>query len=138
MESEHNPIGQPFDVLRSRVGWYDPVILEAFAKLQGSSKQGLRMRELSLAEVAAGMFFAEDVKSSKGVLLISRGQEVTPSLLERVRNFSSELGVREPLRMIERQDASAAPAKTAQSDSCVTMWTSTAGASRRNRLIAFR
>jgi response regulator RpfG family c-di-GMP phosphodiesterase len=111
LESENNPIRQPFDILRSRVGWYDPVILEAFAELQGSSKQGLRVRELSLAEVTAGMLFAEDVKSSKGVLLISRGQEVTPGLLERVRNFSFEQGVREPLRMIERQGASAAPEK---------------------------
>jgi hypothetical protein len=47
------------------------------------------------------MFFGEDVKSAKGLLLIARGQEVTPSLLERIRNFSSELGIREPIRMIE-------------------------------------
>jgi hypothetical protein len=52
------------------------------------------------------MLFGEDVKSAKGLLLIARGQEVTPSLLERVRNFSSELGIREPIRMIERLPAS--------------------------------
>ena len=60
------------------------------------------MHELTLRDIAAGMFFGEDVKSARGLLLIARGQEVTPSLLERVRNFSSELGIREPIRMIER------------------------------------
>jgi hypothetical protein len=60
------------------------------------------VHELALRDIAAGMLFGEDVKSAKGLLLIARGQEVTPSLLERVRNFSSELGIREPIRMIER------------------------------------
>jgi hypothetical protein len=38
-----------------------------------------------------GMIFGEDLKSSKGLLLIARGQEVTPALLERMRNFSPNL-----------------------------------------------
>jgi hypothetical protein len=46
------------------------------------------------------MFFDEDVKSAKGLLLIARGQEVTPGLLERIRNFSFELGIHEPIRMV--------------------------------------
>jgi hypothetical protein len=57
---------------------------------------------LTLRDIVAGMLFGEDVKSAKGLLLIARGQEVTPSLLERVRNFWSELGIRERIRMIER------------------------------------
>ncbi len=43
------------------------------------------------------------MRSAKGLLLIARGQEVTPGLLERVRNFSSELGIHEPIRMVVRQ-----------------------------------
>jgi hypothetical protein len=46
------------------------------------------------------MVFGEDLKSSKRLLLIARGQEVTPALLERMRNFSPELANREPVRMI--------------------------------------
>jgi hypothetical protein len=41
--------------------------------------------------------------------LIARGQEVTPALLERMRNFSPELAIREPVRMILQ-----APAATTQ------------------------
>jgi len=92
----------PFDVLRSRDGWYDPVILQAFAELHGSRRQEVVVHELRLRDLAVGMSFDEDVTSVRGLLLIARGQEVTPGLLERVRNFSSELGIREPIRMVVR------------------------------------
>ena len=36
----------------------------------------------------------------KGLLLIARGEEVTPALLERMCNFAAELAIREPVRMI--------------------------------------
>lgn len=95
-----------FEVLRSRTGWYDTNILEAFAELKGRGKQELHIRELRLQDIAPGMIFGEDVKSAKGLLLVAHGQEATPSLLERIRNFSSELGIREPVRMIERRAVS--------------------------------
>jgi response regulator RpfG family c-di-GMP phosphodiesterase len=102
LESERETGRHPIDILRARIGWYDPKILEALADLRGRGKQEVVVHELALRDIAAGMLFGEDVKSAKGLLLIARGQEVTPSLLERVRNFSSELGIREPIRMIER------------------------------------
>lgn len=46
------------------------------------------------------MACGEGLKSSKGLLWVARGQEVTPALLERMRNFSPELAIREPVRMI--------------------------------------
>ncbi len=98
LESEREE--HSFDTLRSRNGWYDPVLLEAFAKLQGSGKQEILVHELKLRQIEVGMVFGEDVRSSKGLLLIARGQQVTSGLQERVRNFSAELGIREPIRMI--------------------------------------
>ena len=98
LESERED--HPFDTLRSRNGFYDPTLLEAFAKLYGSSKREILVHELRLRQIEVGMVFGEDVRSSKGLLLIARGQQVTPGLQERVRNFSAELGVREPIRMI--------------------------------------
>ena len=93
----------PFDTLRGRNGWYDPVILEAFAALRGSAKQEVTVHELLLRDIETGMIFGEDVKSAKGLLLIARGQEVTAGLLERARNFSNELGIREPVRMVVKE-----------------------------------
>ena len=102
LESQANASRDPFDVLRERGGWYDPHMLEGFAQLRGRGKQDLSLRSLTINEIAPGMIFADDVKSAKGLLLVARGQEVTPSLLERMRNFSTELGIREPVRVIER------------------------------------
>jgi response regulator RpfG family c-di-GMP phosphodiesterase len=100
----------PFEIMRGRDGWYDPEIFEAFAVTRGSSQGKARMIELAVREVVVGMVFGEDLKSSKGLLLIARGQEVTPALLERMRNFSPELGIREPVRMVPPESADTAVA----------------------------
>jgi hypothetical protein len=102
LESQSKANEEPFEVLRGRNGKYDPEILEGFAQLHGRGKLQLIVRDLTLDEMAPGMFFGEDVKSAKGLLLIARGQEVTNSLLERIRNFSSELGIKEKIQMVER------------------------------------
>lgn len=102
VESHRSSSRHPLDILRDRNGWYDPLILDGFAQLRGRGKQATRIRDLPISEMSPGMIFGDDVKSAKGLLLVARGQEVTPSLLERMRNFSSELGIREPIRMVER------------------------------------
>jgi hypothetical protein len=86
--------------MRGRKGLYDPEILEAFAAMPGSLQEKIQMLELSVRDAAVGMVFGEELKSSKGLLLIAPGQEVTLALLERIRNFSPELVIREPVRMI--------------------------------------
>jgi ActR/RegA family two-component response regulator len=86
--------------LRGRAGWYDPAMLEAFAKARGG-QTGNVIREVRAADVELGMVFAEDVRTAKGMLLISRGHEVTPSLLERIRNFSATVGLKEPIHVAQ-------------------------------------
>lgn len=54
------------------------------------------------------MSFADDVKTASGTLLIVRGNEITPGVLERLRNFHFSMGVREPLRVSVKVAAPAA------------------------------
>lgn len=68
--------------------------------MRGSSQEKIQMLQLAVREVTVGMGFGEDLKSSKRLLLIARGQEVTPALLERMRNFSPELAIPKPVRRI--------------------------------------
>ena len=103
LESERED--HPFDTLRSRTGFYDSKLLEAFATLHGSAKREILVHELRLRQIEVGMVFGEDVRSAKGLLLIARGQQVTQGLQERVRNFSVELGIREPIRMMVKASA---------------------------------
>jgi len=94
--------GLAVDTLRSRacVGWYDPALLEVFAALRAEEMQKLAVWEMPLREVRPGMVFADDVKTNTGVVFIARGQEMTPSLVERVRNLPRIVHVIEPVRVV--------------------------------------
>lgn len=98
--------GLSLDIMRSRAGRYDPDLLEAFAGLRGVSMRNLEWQEVPLRELRPGMVIAEDVKTRTGVLVIARGQEVTESLSERVRNLPRIVGVVEPVRVLVRGGAS--------------------------------
>lgn len=100
LESGEHHSDHPIGIMRGRTGWYDPQILDVFAAMRGNPQGKSQMLELAIRDVMVGMTFGEDLKSGKGVLLIARGQEVTPALPERMRNFSSELAIREPVRML--------------------------------------
>jgi hypothetical protein len=56
-------------------------------------------KELRIQDLTPGMSFLDDVKTASGTLLIVRGNEVTPGVLERLRNFHVSVGVREPIRV---------------------------------------
>lgn len=108
LEAGGNPAEHPMAVMRGREGWYDPQILEAFAGIRGISQEKTMLLECNVPDITVGMTFGEDLKSGKGLLLIARGQEVTATLLERMRNFSTELAIREPVRMLLPHPAPAA------------------------------
>lgn len=102
LEALQSPLPLAFDTLRGRSGCYDPAILDALAGIRcgPATESSAVVKELAVSGLEAGMIFAEDVKTSKGLLLVARGQEVTPSLTERIHNFSRAMQVREPIRVI--------------------------------------
>jgi hypothetical protein len=74
------------DALERRSGLYDPVVLAALRRVCGVEQRTAVVQEMRLADVRPGMIFATDVIGTNGLLLVARGQEVTPSLVERIRN----------------------------------------------------
>jgi hypothetical protein len=46
------------------------------------------------------MVVDQDVRSKNGLLLLAKGQEVTPSVLGRLRAFASKTGIIEPIRVL--------------------------------------
>jgi response regulator RpfG family c-di-GMP phosphodiesterase len=108
LESGRNSEISSLDVLHSRTGWYDPALLVAIAKIRGGNTNETRLLELKFSQMRPGMIFAEDVLSSKGLLLIARGQAVTASLLERIQNSLLDHGIREPVQMILKKKEPAA------------------------------
>ncbi len=98
LEASGQPLTDIFATLRARKGCYDPVLLEALAQLRGAPPTD-EIALLPVAGMRPGMVLAEDVKTLSGVLLVARGQEVTPSLLARIHNFVASVGVREPVKV---------------------------------------
>ncbi|MBI3987311.1 MAG: response regulator [Lentisphaerae bacterium] len=94
-------------VLAGRAGWYEPALLRTLEDVIISLEVGdhFRLKEVALGDLAPGMIFAEDVFSGTGLLLISKGQDVTQPILMRLRNFAFNAGMRGPLRVLIPRDA---------------------------------
>lgn len=61
------------------------------------------VRSISLAELAPGMVLDEDLKSRNGIRLVPQGQEVTQTVMVRLRSVAAGVGIREPFRVRMQQ-----------------------------------
>lgn len=90
--------------LEMRSGLYDPAVLRALRMVQklpcDSHEQHIgvgavtahrppQVLEMMLTDVRSGMRLAADVVTVKGLVLLARGQEITPHLMERIANVWS-------------------------------------------------
>jgi response regulator RpfG family c-di-GMP phosphodiesterase len=100
LESQGYSAEVALDTMRVRMGWYDPAMLEGLAKLRGDKPREATVMKLPLHAVQPGMIFAEDVKNHSGLPLIARGQEVTPSLIERIKNLALNSKINDPVLVI--------------------------------------
>jgi response regulator RpfG family c-di-GMP phosphodiesterase len=93
--------------LRSMPGPYDPALLEGLVAADSAAAGAIR--GVMMAELQIGMILATAVTSRSGVLLVNPGQEITVTLLTRVKNFAElEDGVAEPIMVLDSADVSAA------------------------------
>jgi hypothetical protein len=90
---------QALDEIRERTGWYDPSVVEALAAIIKTEPR-YEPRTAEIAEMVSGMILDEDVFASTGLLIIAKGQEVTPTLKQRLRNFSRTGGIRQPIKVL--------------------------------------
>lgn len=86
--------------LRGREGWYDPELLVALAEHFGYGNPAQEVVEIELAETRPGMVFVEDIRTTTGILLIARGQEVTERLAERIRNSLHMLQAKQKVHVV--------------------------------------
>ena len=88
------------NMLRKRVGFYDPVLLDALAALVLSRGAHL-VQEMTLAELYPSLVLDESIRTRTGTLLVPKGHEITASLLMRLRNFAAMPdGVAEPILVL--------------------------------------
>ena len=74
-------------------GTHDSEIIAALATVAGMRLPNEAVREVTINELLIGHELADDLHTSKGLLLVSRGQVITERLLIRVRNFHTTTGL---------------------------------------------
>ncbi|HOM18025.1 MAG TPA: response regulator [Thermoguttaceae bacterium] len=87
--------------MRQRQGWYDPKVIEALKHALEISEE-YAVRELRVNQLADGMILAEDIHSIHGTLLCPKGQEITPAVRHRLRNYMVNVGIQGPIRVFVR------------------------------------
>lgn len=78
---------------------YQPGVFQSLVGLHASEPATQTVREMPFSAIREGMVFAQDVRTSTGLLLVARGHEVTASFVARARSFNRGF-VSEPVRMI--------------------------------------
>ena len=90
---------QALEEIRERHNWYDPEIIPAL-ELALKNEVRYELKLVRIDELTPDMLLAEDIKSVKGMLLLTKGQEVTRSLCMRLKNFRDGGAIVEPLQVL--------------------------------------
>lgn len=94
--------GDPWEAveqIRSRKGSYDPEVVKALERVTAEDTKH-EIQFVQIEDLTNKMILGDDIKSRAGVLLIAKGQEVTSTLKERLKNIV-ELGeVAEPIKVV--------------------------------------
>lgn len=64
---------------------------------------------VGVADLQDGMILGEDVHTSAGELLASKGQAVNPSMRMRFQSLGSSATIKEPLMVVPRKQAQSRP-----------------------------
>ena len=61
---------------------------------------GGQARSMKVHDLLCGMVVDGDVRSKNGILLYTKGQEVTETLIDRLKNFAGTMGIVEPISVL--------------------------------------
>jgi response regulator RpfG family c-di-GMP phosphodiesterase len=89
--------------LRKRSERYDPDVLAALRVV--GTEESFDVQEVGAKDLRTYMIVAQDVTTVDGALLVSKGQEVTPALRQRLRNFERNGRLEGPIRVLVRAES---------------------------------
>ena len=89
--------------LKKRDGWYDQEVINALEKTLGIGAK-YELRYLKVGQLRNGMIIVEDILTLEGRLLVGRGLEVSPALLEKLKNVGRVSTIKEPVKVLVKVD----------------------------------
>jgi response regulator RpfG family c-di-GMP phosphodiesterase len=109
---------QALDEMKRRMGLYDPQLLAAMRAISegggaATVKSGTQSIAINVNDLSPGMVLYSNVLTKDGVLIITAGHEINEMTLEKIQNFQSLSGIREPIFVINphAEEADLAPAQ---------------------------
>ena len=92
---------QALNEMQTRLGCYDPALLEAVREYYGVAvavRDSLSSSiSISLCDLAPGMVLRSNVETKEGILILCAGHHLTEMTLEKIKNFALISGIKEPL-----------------------------------------
>lgn len=92
---------QALDEMQSRLGWYDPALLDAVREHFGvavAARDAARQNiSIMIGDLSPGMVLHSDIETKDGTLILRAGHHITEMNLERIKNFNLVSGIKEPL-----------------------------------------
>ena len=94
-------MGEALNRLKRDQAKYDPAALSALAVVLADESK-FAVRELSVVELKEQMILADDIYSTNpSRKLLAKGHELTPSILNYIKQLRRTIGVREPIHVVE-------------------------------------
>lgn len=85
--------------LKNRSGWYDPQVLKALEQSLKRSAGSKRTQSIHIEKLKERMVLASNIYAINGSLLVAKGQEISSYTILLLRNYDSEMGVRQPVKV---------------------------------------
>lgn len=79
---------------------YNPLLLDSLDGMEETTREKVEIRAVNVNELKVGMVINEDVLSMSSMLLVSRGTEVTESVMLHLTSIAVNTGVKEPFRVL--------------------------------------
>ncbi len=91
------------EMLNQKGDQYDPRVLEAFKEILGIDSRHI-LKTINLDGLKAGMILHDGLETATGRLLISRGQEISPVMIRRLKNYADHTDIKEPFQVLVLKD----------------------------------
>jgi response regulator RpfG family c-di-GMP phosphodiesterase len=104
---------EAFELMRRWSGRYDARVLEAIASvfaLQDPAGGAAAARPVTGRELQVGDILHSDLQTRDGNLILAAGSAISLVILEKIRNFSQLMGLKEPIYIAPPREPAPAPA----------------------------
>ena len=92
---------QALNEMQTRLGWYDPALLDAVREHYGvavaARDVGCASISISVCDLTPGMVLRSNIETKEGILILRAGHHITDMNLEKIKNFVIVFGIKEPL-----------------------------------------